>query len=359
MTRVVGAVMTLTMALVIGTITQALLIVLAVAVVWLVLTTLLLVRRPSSTDLLALGIGDIAVVLAVITLTGGSYSPVRTLLCFGPLLWATFAGRAGLLGLSVGAAAAYATVALLDPAPPRTIAPVFVFLAGTTALGLLVIEYRRRHFQHDHVLQSARRALVSEIIDLERRERQRLAAELHDGPLQLVIAAHGDLEHHQEGDHEAIVHGMQALHGSIVGMRRIVEGLDPVAEGDSVLSSLQAVCQRWERRGAFTTHLVVEVDANGIDDALVVAVATELITNAAKHANAQNLSVYVRRAPGGLRIAVADDGQGMTPDEREQATHDGHLGLRTIARRVSAVGGTLEITSEAGTGTVVSIAVPS
>jgi two-component system NarL family sensor kinase len=351
--------MTLTMALVIGTVTQALLTVLAAAVAWLLVSTVLLVRRASTTDLFAIGIGDIAIVLAVITLTGGSYSPVRTVLCFGPLLWATFAGRAGLLGLSAGAAVAYAVVAIVDPAPVRTVVPVFVFLAGTTAMGLMVVEYRRRHFRHDRALQNARRALVSEIIDLERRERQRLAADLHDGPLQLVIAAHGDLEHHREGDHEAIANGMHALHGSIVGMRRIVEGLDPIAQGESVLDSLQAVCQRWEQRGAFNAHLVVEVDANGIDDALVVAVATELITNAAKHAAAQNLSVYVRRAPDGLRIAVADDGRGMTPAQREQATLDGHLGLRTIARRVSAVGGTFEITSEAGAGTVVSISVPS
>jgi signal transduction histidine kinase len=92
----------------------------------------------------------------------------------------------------------------------------------------------------------------------------------------------------------------------------------------------------------------------------------EALNNAVKHAGASRLDVevqVVRAAPDKpdkpdrhdiVCITVVDDGRGF--DAR--ASWPGHLGLRTMAERAEAVGAHLEIASEPGAGTTVTLTFP-
>jgi signal transduction histidine kinase len=83
-------------------------------------------------------------------------------------------------------------------------------------------------------------------------------------------------------------------------------------------------------------------------------VAQEALHNVAKHARAQAVELVLEATVGELVLRVSDDGKGFDP----RASFPGHLGLRSMSERVSAVGGSLEIDSTPGKGTQISVHVP-
>jgi signal transduction histidine kinase len=80
-------------------------------------------------------------------------------------------------------------------------------------------------------------------------------------------------------------------------------------------------------------------------------VVAEALTNVAKHSYAGEVQVSVRRAPTGLLITVADDGVGGA------SLAKGH-GLAGLTDRVEAAGGVMSLTSPAGGGTTLTVALP-
>jgi len=85
-------------------------------------------------------------------------------------------------------------------------------------------------------------------------------------------------------------------------------------------------------------------------------VAQEAIHNVKKHAGAGQLSVQLEYGPAEIALEVRDDGQGFAAD---QAPAPGHFGLTGMRERAAAIGGTLEVTSEPGSGTAVRLLVPA
>jgi nitrate/nitrite-specific signal transduction histidine kinase len=79
-------------------------------------------------------------------------------------------------------------------------------------------------------------------------------------------------------------------------------------------------------------------------------IAQEAITNARKHAGAQNLWVNCEIDPPYARIEVADDGAGIGPHRPE-----GRFGLAIMAERAARIRGQLEITPRAAGGTSVAV----
>jgi ligand-binding sensor domain-containing protein/signal transduction histidine kinase len=86
----------------------------------------------------------------------------------------------------------------------------------------------------------------------------------------------------------------------------------------------------------------------------ILRVAQEAIHNVNKHAGAGHLFVQLEYRPQEIALEVRDDGQGFAVD---QAQPSGHYGLTGMRERAAAIGGTLEVTSELGTGTTVRLRV--
>jgi signal transduction histidine kinase len=90
----------------------------------------------------------------------------------------------------------------------------------------------------------------------------------------------------------------------------------------------------------------------------ILRVAQEAIHNVEKHADAQHLSVRLDYGPAEIALEVRDDGRGFTMSE-ETASSPGHYGFTGMRERTAAIGGTLEVTSEPGTGTSVRLHAPA
>jgi two-component system, NarL family, sensor kinase len=99
-------------------------------------------------------------------------------------------------------------------------------------------------------------------------------------------------------------------------------------------------------------------DTAGAHDQLVLSLARELLVNAAKHSEAEEVTVALARTDGQLMLEVADDGTGIPADRLAQAPGEGHIGLASCAQRVEALGGRFSVASRASGGTRVRATLP-
>ena len=100
-----------------------------------------------------------------------------------------------------------------------------------------------------------------------------------------------------------------------------------------------------------TGHPQVEDPEHGMH---LFRIAQEASNNSLKHADARKITIILNRSETSLRLAVADDGQGMAPSPNDAAG----MGLRTMQFRARALGGELKIESKPGEGTIVSCEIP-
>jgi signal transduction histidine kinase len=85
----------------------------------------------------------------------------------------------------------------------------------------------------------------------------------------------------------------------------------------------------------------------------IVAVATEAVSNAVRHAKPRELIVSLNVADGAVVLEVADDGSGFDPATRERDS-----GIANMRYRAETLGGTCVVTSSPGNGTRVVWTVP-
>jgi signal transduction histidine kinase len=92
---------------------------------------------------------------------------------------------------------------------------------------------------------------------------------------------------------------------------------------------------------------------------LCYRVVQELLTNVVKHAHARNVRVSVARDGDQVRLTVADDGIGFTPEEISPNGEGARgFGLSSVTERLHHLDGDLKVESTPGQGTRVTVTVP-
>jgi hypothetical protein len=87
----------------------------------------------------------------------------------------------------------------------------------------------------------------------------------------------------------------------------------------------------------------------------IFLVVKEALTNALKHAGAQEVRLHVRASADSLEIQVEDDGCGFEPEVLKAGRR--RQGLGNMTRRAEAMGGTLTVESKPGKGAIVRLLV--
>jgi two-component system NarL family sensor kinase len=189
------------------------------------------------------------------------------------------------------------------------------------------------------------RQLVANVMEAEDQGRRRIAQLIHDDALQTLLAAHQELIEAAPG--RVQVQRAHEVVGAAIGrLREALLSLHPVTLDQGGLEqALGAVARQAERQGGFTLEVDLEPSAFDLHDELVLAVARELLTNAARHSEAERVMVRLRRAAYAVELEISDDGKGMAPGRRESALAQGHIGLASATERVQQAGGSLEIES--------------
>ncbi len=89
----------------------------------------------------------------------------------------------------------------------------------------------------------------------------------------------------------------------------------------------------------------------------IVLVAQEAISNAIQHGNAQTITIEVTFAPDAFHLTVSDDGIGFDPEISVNRPTRGY-GTRNMHHRAERLGASLDVSSEVGKGTTVSLCIP-
>ena len=189
------------------------------------------------------------------------------------------------------------------------------------------------------------RQLVARVAEAEDQGRRRIAQLIHDDSLQTLLAANQELIEAAPGRAQ-VQRAHEVVSGAIQRLREALEALHPVTlEQGGLEQALGAVARQAARQGGFEIEIDIDPRALDTNDEVLLAVARELLTNAARHAEASRVTVKLQRSSYAVEIEVADDGKGMAPGRRESALAQGHIGLASVTQRVASAGGTFTVES--------------
>jgi signal transduction histidine kinase len=188
--------------------------------------------------------------------------------------------------------------------------------------------------------------------------RRRIERDLHDGTQQRLVSLALALR----AAEARVPREQQELRAELAetasGLARVVEDLQEISRGihPAILfrGGLGPALKALARRSPVPVELAVRV-ARPLPKAVAVAVyyvVSEALANAAKHARASVVQVEVATDDAAVVLAVTDDGVGRA----DPARGSGLIGLRD---RVEALGGTIDVASEAGQGTVLRARIPT
>jgi signal transduction histidine kinase len=210
------------------------------------------------------------------------------------------------------------------------------------------------------------RALAADLTIAEQTERRRLATELHDYLAQMLVVARMKvaqlLTRNQDSEERKILEGVdQLLHQSLDYTRSLVSELTPQALYERGLGAAIIWLGDQMRR---LVVLNVEIDLDAPDLSLPEADAVllfhsirELLFNVLKHGKINRASVSMRYTQNVLSITVSDEGCGFDVSKLSDERSD-RFGLLSIRERMTALGGTFDLQSEPGKGTVASLRLP-
>jgi signal transduction histidine kinase len=196
----------------------------------------------------------------------------------------------------------------------------------------------------------------SRVVEAQQNERRRLERNLHDGAQQRLVALALELgllaekANNDPATQERLKRARGEVAESLDELRDIARGLHPaVVSGHGLAIALESL--------AAATPLEVHLKTDGLPrlpEQLEVAayyVVSESLMNAAKHAQADTVTVEVGVTTDTLIVEIVDDGIGGADSERG-------TGLRGLADRIEALNGHLRVWSSVGKGTRVRAEIP-
>jgi signal transduction histidine kinase len=198
----------------------------------------------------------------------------------------------------------------------------------------------------------------------------RLGFDLHDGPLQELVALADDLRLARDQvasvldtPERSLVSGrfddLEARLGSLDrGLRDIAHSVRSTSAVEQPLEqALRSEVDALERTSGVDVELAVDGDVATLTDSqkiVLYRVVQESLSNIRKHSRATRASVRVRARSGYVSVEVSDNGCGFAADARAKR----RLGLVGVVERVRLLGGDVEIESSPGSGVLVRATLP-
>jgi signal transduction histidine kinase len=220
------------------------------------------------------------------------------------------------------------------------------------------------HQVHERTRELA--ALSTHLQGVSELEKSALSRELHDELGGLLVAARMDLSWLQQRlptSDPAIEQRFRRIHESLSAgvdlKRRVVEELRPtLLDNMGLFAAL-----RWQfketcrRAGLECTESIPEAEPKFNPDAAigVFRIAQEALTNILKHAEAKSADLAIAIDADTFVLRVTDDGRGIAPSRLQNLTSHG---LASMRHRIDALGGSWDVRSPQGGGTVVTALIP-
>jgi signal transduction histidine kinase len=216
--------------------------------------------------------------------------------------------------------------------------------------------------------QEGLRDYIGAITSAQEEERLRLARELHDDTIQELIALKQRLQLAQKGaEGQSPKPTFEELENlveeTIASVRRMTRALRPIYLEDlGLVTALEMLSQETSQQNG----LQVEFQRAGREQRLpkdaelaLYRIVQQALNNVVRHARARRAVVNVEFLDGEVSIKVSDDGVGFRmPSSPTDLAPEGHFGLLGMRERADLIGARLEVKTETGRGTTVSVHLP-
>ncbi len=249
-------------------------------------------------------------------------------------------------------------------------------LGIAVSLGVLVATvsiYRITRLEREAEEQQARteraekelRRLSQELVRAQEAERRSISRELHDEVGQMVTALRmelanlDDLRNSPAGEFSQRLQEAKALaEKTLVSVRDLAMGLRPAMLDDLGLGpALEWQGREFSRRSGLPVEVQADGDLGGLPElhrTCIYRIVQEALTNCARHAHAKHIRITIHGGQSVVSVGVQDDGVGIGDAE---ASGRG-LGLIGIEERARELGGAVQILSQSGKGTTLSVEIP-
>ncbi len=256
---------------------------------------------------------------------------------------------------------------VITVSPPFWYTYWFLSLVGLSFMALSWLVYRGRvaTLNRRNRLQEA---FARKLIESQERERQRIAAELHDGLSQsLVIIKNRALSSlnvpsDQDRALEQLREIAEAATQAIDEVHEVIYDLRP-RQLDRL--GLSGALEDLLRAAADANEWVLHVEMDEINRLLppesensLFRIVQECVNNISKHAAATRVEVSVRKQSAFLEVRIQDDGRGFLVETDPALSGPGGFGLQGIVQRARLLGGKAIIQSSPGQGTVMFLKFP-
>jgi PAS domain S-box-containing protein len=214
-------------------------------------------------------------------------------------------------------------------------------------------------------------ALTQELMRAQESERQMISRELHDRVAQdlstLKIGLDTLLDNKQEVPYEIekkVLEYSKTLRKTIGNVRDLAYDLRPPnLDQVGVVETIFWYCQDFaEKTGLnvdFTSAGMGNLSLDFDTEINLYRLVQEGLNNVWKHADAANAKIRLVASSPNIVLRISDDGRGFDVKKRMATfTHGKRMGLRSMEERVKLLGGQLDIRSQPGKGTRISIEVP-
>lgn len=201
------------------------------------------------------------------------------------------------------------------------------------------------------------------LLQVQEQERRRIAQELHDEPLQVLVHLARSLERLASTPETAtsvavgVARARQQTLDVASRLRAVVAGLRPPAlEQLGLIAALRGFLADVGDVAAIRADLhVTGVEKRLPPDIELAAfrITQEAVNNVIRHAHAHHLFLTLAFADGELCLRVFDDGRGFEPAAVDVQPSAQHLGLLGMRERATLAGGQLTVRSTPGQGTTV------
>ncbi|MHB1432294.1 MAG: sensor histidine kinase [Streptosporangiaceae bacterium] len=280
-----------------------------------------------------------------------------------------------ILGLGAASGVAHGTVISLPEAPVglryyRVNAAEVPGLPGQEPVWQLVLQ----DITEDRAEGDRAHRFAELLLTVQEEERRRIAQDLHDEPLQLLVHLARTMERlevttgaNPEADRAALTGGLVAAREQTLDiasrLRAVMAGLRPAAlEQLGLIAALRGFLADL---GETTMSLRADLRVRGEPARLrpdielsAFRIVQEATNNVIKHSEARRLMVTIAFADSELKLQVNDDGRGFDPRLVDGQLAAGHLGLLGMRERAMLVGGELTVHSQPGHGALIEASIP-
>jgi signal transduction histidine kinase len=209
---------------------------------------------------------------------------------------------------------------------------------------------------------------ISDIVQAQEEAGRRLARELHDGPLQSVVAAIKRLQLAQiakdegEGAREKLDEAERISQYAANEIRNYCDDLSPSWLTLGVSSALDEMAGRLSETYDVSVNVSVaaDLDLPEVYALSIIRILQEAVSNSVRHGDATAVDVSLAMDGEDLIFTVSDDGKGFgsLSLDYEKLRLEGHRGLSNMYERVQLLGGKLDIRSKPGEGCLISVIMP-